>query len=82
MTFTCSCGRNHVAPHFVSLKAFSARVFTFLCAIAVNIVNLGTFLSKAMAHASSTEAEFKSTAFVTSCAEKSSMALYPCGILY
>lgn len=81
MTFIRSCGRNHVVPHFVSLKVFSARVFTFLCAIAVNIVKLGTLLSKIRARARSAEAEFKST-FVTSCTEKSSMALYPSGILY
>lgn len=52
-------------PRCVSLKAFAARVFTFLCAIAVNVVNVETFCSKARAHANSTEAGFKSTAFLT-----------------
>lgn len=61
MTFISSCA----APHFVSLKAFAARVFTFLCAVAVNIVNLDTFCSKARAHANSTQVGFKSIAFVT-----------------
>lgn len=42
MTFI-SCDRNHAAPNFVNLKAFVARFFKFLCAIAVNVVNLGTF---------------------------------------
>lgn len=67
MTFISSSA----APHFVSLKAFAARVFTFLCALAVNIVNLETFCSKARAHANSTEAGFKSTAFVTPGTERS-----------
>lgn len=47
MTFISSCARSHTAPCFVSLKAFAARVFTILCAVAVNIVNLGAFCSKA-----------------------------------
>lgn len=80
MTFISSCARNHAAPRFVSLKAFAARVFTFLCAIAVNIVNLRTFFSKAGAHASSTEVGFKSTAFVTPGTERKSVALCPRGI--
>lgn len=81
MTFISSCARSHAAPCFVSLKAFAARVFTFLCAVAVNIVSLGTFCSKAGAHANSTVAGFKSTAFVTPGTERNCVALCPCGIL-
>lgn len=86
MTFI-SCARNHAAPNFVNLKAFVARFFTFLCAIAVNIVNLGTFFlffsspSKPGTRANSTEAGFKSRVFVTPGTERNGAALCPCGIL-
>lgn len=65
MTFISSCARSHAAPRFVCLKTFAARVFTILYAVAVNIVNLGTFCSKARAYANPAEAGFKSTIFLT-----------------